>query len=384
MRCVSGKQFLLSNLTLADLKHTRPHKRVNNKKVIKVKLGERSYSIIIASGLLKELGRLLQQYGKFTKIIIITDKNVERFHGTKITESLSSYQPLMIALEPGEGQKNLSTVESLYHSMLENRADRKSLVIAFGGGVVGDIAGYVAATFMRGIPYIQVPTTLVAQVDSSIGGKTAVNLPEGKNLVGCFYQPMAVFIDLETLKTLPQEEIAEGMVEVVKYGVIKDPSLFHFLEDHLEGVLGLESQPLENVISSCCKIKAWVVSKDEKELTGLRSILNYGHTLGHALEALGGYGLYRHGQAVSIGMLFATRIAMKMGLVKADVLERQKRLLERVGAPLDYKAQEAESALEILHRDKKAIAGSLRFVLPVRIGKVVLRTVPLEVIKELT
>jgi 3-dehydroquinate synthase len=352
-------------------------------KAIKVRLGSRSYDILIASGLLKELGRLLGNYSDFSKVAVITDKNVEKLYGQIVAESLAPYKPRVVALEPGEGHKDLSTVESLYRTLLEHKLDRRSLIVALGGGVVGDIAGYVAATFMRGIAYVQVPTTLLAQVDSSIGGKTAVDLPEGKNLVGCFHQPRAVLIDPTTLETLPAVEVTEGMVEVIKYGVIKNPSLFRFLEAHLPGVLRLEPWHVERVIASSCKIKAWVVSKDEREETGLRSILNYGHTLGHALEALGGYKGYRHGQAVAMGMLLATRIAIKMGLTRENLLERQRELLLRVGAPGDYNPAEVRQAFEILYRDKKAVGGRLRFVLPVRIGKVILREVSPEVIKEL-
>ncbi|HHT9152085.1 MAG TPA: 3-dehydroquinate synthase [Candidatus Hypogeohydataceae bacterium YC40] len=357
--------------------------KTKDMKTIKVKLGARSYNIFIASGLLKELGRLLGNYGNFTKVLILTDKNIEKFYGPIVAENLSTYKPKVVALEPGEGQKNLSTVESLYHKFLEHGIDRKSLIVAVGGGVVGDIAGYAAATFMRGIPYVQVPTTMVAQVDSSIGGKTAVNLPEGKNLVGCFYQPRAVFIDTETLKTLPVGEVTEGMVEVIKYGVIRDPSLFSFLEEHLTGVLRLEQWHIERLMTSCCKIKARVVSKDEREETGLRSILNYGHTLGHALEALGGYKRYRQGQAVAMGTILATKIAMRMGLAGEYLLGQQKGLLSRVGAPTDYNIEEVKQAFELLYRDKKAIGGRLRFVLPVKIGKVILRDVSPEVIKEI-
>lgn len=351
-------------------------------KRIKVRLGARSYNILIASGLLKGLGKLLDNYSKPSKILVLTDRNVEKFYGPSVAESLAPYKPRVVAIEPGEVQKNLSTVESLYHTLLEHGMDRRSLIVALGGGVVGDIAGYVAATYMRGIPYVQVPTTLVAQVDSSIGGKTAVDLPEGKNLVGCFYQPRAVFIDPSALETLPAEEITEGMVEVIKYGVIRSPSLFRFLEEHLSGVLRLEPWHAERVIASCCEIKAWVVGKDEREETGLRSILNYGHTLGHALEALGGYKGYRHGQAVAMGMLLATRVAIKMGLSRGDILERQRDLLLRVGASGDYKTEEARQAFDLLYKDKKVVGGRLRFVLPVKIGKVVLREVSPEVIKE--
>ena len=350
---------------------------------VKVNLGERSYKIHISAGVLERLDGMLREYSDVTKVIIITDKNVERFYGAIVTKGLHSYKPevTIISIDPGERQKSLSTAEYLYNRLFEHEVDRRSLIIALGGGVVGDLAGYVAATYMRGIAYVQVPTTLVAQVDSSMGGKVAVNHAKGKNLIGCFHQPKAVYIDPLALKTLPREEITEGLVEVIKYGVIRDASFFDYLDKHLPQILRLEPKVLEEVIENCCRIKAWVVEKDEREETGLRSILNYGHTLGHAIEAVGEYEGHRHGEAVAIGMMLATEIAIRLGITDEKTLEKQRQLLQRAGAPTYYR-QDAEALFDFLYRDKKAVAGRLKFVLPVKIGKVTLKDVDIAVVKE--
>lgn len=350
---------------------------------VRVNLGPRSYNIYISAGILGRLGRLLKEHTDVTKVIIITDKNVERLYGDIVTKALQSYksETALISIDPGEEQKSLSTAEELYNKLFDYELDRRGLIIALGGGVVGDLAGYVAATFMRGVPYIQLPTTLIAQVDSSIGGKVAVNHPRGKNLIGCFYQPRAVYIDPLTLKTLPREEITQGLVEVIKYGVIRDASFFDYLDSHLPRVLQLEPRTLEKVIESCCRIKARLVERDEREETGLRSILNYGHTLGHAIEAVGRYKGYRHGEAVAIGMMLAASIAVRLGTADERILERQRQLLQRAGAPTYYR-DDTEGLFDFLYRDKKAVAGRLNFVLPVKIGKVILREVDINIVKE--
>lgn len=352
-------------------------------KTVKVNLGPRSYKIHISAGVLEKFGRLLKEYSDVTKVIVITDKNVERFYGEIVTKGLHSYKPdvTVISIDPGEKQKSLPVAEHLYDRLFEHEVDRKSLIIALGGGVVGDLAGYVAATYMRGISYVQVPTTLVAQIDSSIGGKVAINHTKGKNLIGCFYQPKAVYIDPLTLKTLPREEITQGLVEVIKYGVIRDASFFDYLDKHIPQILQLEPKILEKVIEGCCHIKARVVEKDEREETGLRSILNYGHTLGHAIEAVGEYEGHRHGEAVAIGMMLATEIAIRLGITDEKVLEKQRQLLQRAGAPTYYR-QDTEALFDFLYRDKKAVAGRLKFVLPVKIGKVTLKEIDIGVLKE--
>lgn len=351
-------------------------------KTVKVNLGPTSYKVHISAGILGKLGRLVNG-PDITKVVIVTDKNVERLYGDIVTKGLQPYKPdvEVISIDPGEEQKSLSMADDLYNRFFELEIDRKGLIIALGGGVVGDLTGYVAATYMRGISYVQVPTTLLAQIDSSIGGKVAVNHPRGKNMIGCFYQPKAVYIDPLTLKTLPREEITQGLVEVIKYGVIRDASFFNYLDKHLPDVLQLDPKVLETVIENCCRIKAWVVERDEREETGLRSILNYGHTLGHAIEAVGEYRGLRHGEGVAIGMILATGIALRLGITDEKVLERQRQLLQRAGAPTYYR-QDTEPLFDFLYRDKKAVGGKLKFVLPAKIGKVTLQEVDIGVVKE--
>ncbi|TVM03504.1 MAG: 3-dehydroquinate synthase [Candidatus Brocadia sp. WS118] len=341
-------------------------------KTIRVNLSSNSYNISIDKGLLPEIGDILVQEKSPCKTLLITDKNIERVYGNVVSESLSrkKFDVRLIALKPGEDQKTLDTALMLYDACFDHKLDRNSLIVALGGGVVGDISGFVAATFMRGIPFIQVPTSLLAQVDSSIGGKVAVNHPRGKNMIGSFYQPRAVFIDTDTLSTLPAVELVAGLVEVIKYGVIRDAELFAFLENSLYDILQLNHNALRNIIATSCRIKANVVEEDEKE-THLRAILNYGHTIGHAIETITNYTQYRHGEAVAIGMLYATRIALEMGLTDTTVLERQLSLIKRLGLPL-HTGLKAEDIVRTLYTDKKVISGKLRFILPTNIGEVII------------
>ena len=252
--------------------------------------------------------------------------------------------------------------------------DRDSPLIALGGGVIGDITGFVAATYMRGIPYVQVPTTLLAQVDSSVGGKTAVNHPKGKNMIGAFYQPLFVFIDVKTLDTLETREIRAGLAEVVKYGIIRSEELFSYLENNIDKILSLDESAIRHIIKISCEIKASVVAADERE-AGLRAILNFGHTFGHAVEALTHYKQYRHGEAVAIGMLFATKLSHKMGLSSDDMVERLSSLLKNIGLPLGDKAYPAAEYIKSMMLDKKVVAGKLRFVLPEGMGRVTIENV---------
>lgn len=341
-------------------------------KTIRVNLSSNSYNISIDKGLLPGIGDILVQEKSPCKALLITDKNIERVYGGMVSESLSrkKFDVRLIALKPGEDQKNLDTALMLYEACFDHKLDRNSLIVALGGGVVGDISGFIAATFMRGIPFIQVPTTLLAQVDSSIGGKVAVNHPRGKNMIGSFYQPRAVFIDTDTLSTLPAVELVAGLVEVIKYGVIRDAELFAFLENSLHEILQLNHNALVNIIATSCSIKANVVEEDEKE-THLRAILNYGHTIGHAIETVTNYARYRHGEAVAMGMLYATRIALEMGLTDITVLERQLSLIRRLGTPLHTRLK-AEDLVRTLYTDKKVISGRLRFILPTKIGEVII------------
>ncbi|MCC7210336.1 MAG: 3-dehydroquinate synthase [Candidatus Brocadia sp.] len=341
-------------------------------KNIRVNLSSQSYNISIDKGLLHRMGDILVQEKSPCKTLLITDKNIERVYGGIVSESLSrkKFDVRLIALKPGEEQKTLNTACMLYDACFDHKLDRNSLIVALGGGVVGDISGFIAATFMRGIPFIQVPTSLLAQVDSSIGGKVAVNHPKGKNMIGSFYQPRAVFVDTDTLSTLPNVELVAGLVEVIKYGVIRDAGLFAFLENSLYDILQLNYAALVNIIATSCIIKANVVEQDEKE-THLRAILNYGHTIGHAIETLTGYKKYRHGEAVAMGMLYATKIAIEMGLTSPSVLERQLSLIRRLGLPL-HTGLPPDDMVKALYTDKKTIAGKLRFILPIKIGEVVI------------
>ncbi len=342
-------------------------------KEIPVNLGERSYQITIGKNILGQLGDFITKLMCPCKTLIITDRNVSALYADIVSKALAErkFDVKVVSIEPGEEQKTLSTVERLYDAFFDHGMDRKSLVVALGGGVVGDVAGFAASTFMRGVPFVQVPTSLLAQVDSSVGGKVGVNHPRGKNMIGSFYQPIAVFIDTVTLSTLPRAELLAGMVEVIKYGVIKDASLFEYIEKDLPKILELNDDALETIISTSCSIKAGIVEKDEKE-AGLRAILNYGHTLGHALEALTHYKKYRHGEAVAIGMVCASKIAVNMGLADETVSMRQISLLKRLGMPTWNYEIKPDDIIDTLYLDKKTVGGRLRFILPVKIGEVII------------
>jgi 3-dehydroquinate synthase len=276
-----------------------------------------------------------------------------------------------VAVPAGEGSKSLATAGELYEQLATLAADRKTPVLAVGGGVVGDLAGFVAATYNRGLPLLMVPTTLLAMVDSSVGGKVGINLPQGKNLVGAFHQPAAVWIDTSFLATLPDREYRSGLAEVVKYGVILDAELFAWLEQNADAVLAREPAAVGRVVARSCRLKADVVERDEREETGLRMVLNYGHTFAHAFEAVGGYGAWLHGEAVAAGMMCASRLAERRGLIQAEVTERQAALLTRFGLPTARRPEwDADRLIEAMRRDKKNVGGRLRFVLPTRLGQV--------------
>ena len=281
---------------------------------------------------------------------------------------------MSIEIPDGEQYKNLDWANSIYTALLINSFDRKSALVALGGGVIGDLTGFAAATFMRGVPFIQVPTTLLAMVDSSVGGKTGVNHPMGKNMIGAFYQPKKVLMDLEVLRTLPKEELLSGMAEVIKYGVIRDSSFFEYLDTNREKILSLDPDALGYIISRSCEIKAEVVSADERE-GGLRAILNFGHTVGHAIETAENYTM-RHGYAVAIGMVYASRLAHKTGLCDQSVPDRVETLIQSYGLPTDLSALSRKpSSAELMATmqiDKKAEGGKVKFVLPKKIGEVVI------------
>jgi len=341
-------------------------------RTFKVNLGERSYEIKIAAGLLRRLGQELISDLGLAKVALVTDSNVARLYRKTAEQSLieAGFEPGVALVPAGEEQKTLEGVSNLYEEFFEMGLERGSVILALGGGMIGDLAGFAAATFMRGVLFVQVPTTLLAQVDSSVGGKVAVNHKYGKNMIGAFYQPRAVYIDPETLRSLPKEELLSGLAEVVKYGVILDAEFFGFLEKNVQKILALNMDVILEIIERCCRLKAQVVEEDERE-AGLRAILNYGHTTAHALETLLEYKGIRHGEAVAVGMVVASVVAEQMGLVAKEVTTRQEHLLERLGLPIKIKA-EVEEVLSLFYHDKKVKGGRLRFVLPRQIGEVII------------
>ena len=340
---------------------------------VPVDLSERSYSIEIGTDCLREIGPIIERIGNVTHAIVITDTNVQTPHAEEVVSALAKEDLLrvdLLAIDPGELSKSIDMAAALWNGLLEMNADRKTLIVAVGGGVVGDLAGFIAATFARGLRFLQVPTTLLAQVDSSVGGKVGINLEGAKNMVGAFLQPVAVLIDTETLDTLPSREYKAGLGEIVKYGVILDEELFERLEADVQKLNDRDHQTLVEIIARCCELKAEVVRQDEREETGLRAILNYGHTVGHAVETLSGYGNVLHGEGVAIGMVAASRLAEKLGRIDAPITERQIALLKALGLPTELPELGFEEMLAVMMRDKKVAHGKLRFILPDRIGHV--------------
>ncbi len=338
---------------------------------LRVNLGPRSYDIRITSGDQQGPGAFVRERVRGKLAFVVTDEHVEP-HAGRVAASLQAagFQTLVARLPAGETHKALSTAGSLYDRLAEIQADRKTALVAVGGGVIGDLAGFVAATWARGIPLLMVPTTLLAMVDSSVGGKVGINHARGKNLMGAFHQPAGVWIDTAHLETLPEREYRSGLAEVVKYGVILDTELFAWLESNADAVLQRQPEAVRHIVTRSCRLKADVVEKDEREETGLRAILNYGHTFAHAFETVGGYGTWLHGEAVSAGMVLASRLAERRGLIGPDMTERQERLLDRFGLPTRPLHWPVEELIETMRGDKKAEAGQLRFVLPRRMGEV--------------
>jgi 3-dehydroquinate synthase len=338
-------------------------------------LGERSYDIVVEPDALAGIGEEVAACGPFSRAVVITAPVLAETWGVAAVDDLCAHgiPADMLVIPPGEKQKSLARAGRICERMVELGADRRSVVVALGGGVIGDLSGFVAATYMRGIAMVQAPTTLLAQVDSSLGGKVAVNLPQGKNLVGAFHQPRLVLIDPVVLRTLPRRELRGGMAEVIKSGVIADARLFTYLEDHRRELLRREPFALRHVIRGCCEIKAAVVGQDEREETGCRATLNFGHTIGHAIESLGA-GAYRHGEAVAIGMVAAGRLAVATGRWSAEEQGRMAALLENVGLPVRARGQAPADILARMRADKKNVAGRLHLVLPTRLGHVELVT----------
>jgi 3-dehydroquinate synthase len=352
---------------------------------IRVALGERSYDIEIGRGNLAQIATFISQRRKCTHAIIVTDKNVRPLFAKTAAESLAagSLRVDILEVPAGEGSKSVAKAERLWNELARLNADRKTVIVALGGGVVGDLAGFVAATYGRGLAFIQIPTTLLAQVDSSIGGKVGINLPTAKNMVGAFWQPARVVIDLNVLTSLPDREYRAGLAEVVKYGVILDAEFFAYLEQHVAELNARQPDVLEHIVARCCRLKADIVERDEREETGLRAVLNYGHTFCHAIEAVTGYGRFLHGEAVAIGMICASRLAESMGRIGAEITQRQVDLISRLGLPIAAPGLDPDPLISAMQHDKKTEHGQLRFVLPKWLGEVeVVSSVDLPLIRD--
>lgn len=339
---------------------------------VHVNLGPRSYDIEIGTGNLARLARLTDEWASLSHAVIITDANLQATHAQSAAQSFSDFgvDVDLLVVDAGEPSKSTDTVDALWNQLLDVGADRKSVIVAVGGGVIGDLAGFVAATFARGLAFVQVPTTLLAHVDSSVGGKVGVNLPGAKNMVGAFWQPAGVLIDTATLASLPDREYRAGLAEVVKYGVILDAAFFAYLEENIAKINSRDAATLEYIIERCCRLKADVVEQDEREETGLRAVLNYGHTFCHAIEAVTGYDQLLHGEAVAIGMMCAARLAERIGRIDASLGERQLALLSALRLPFVVPQVDHEALLTAMQRDKKVEHGKLRFVLPSELGSV--------------
>jgi 3-dehydroquinate synthase len=348
--------------------------------IIPVTLGERSYNIVLHPGLLETVGDRLTAFTTSPKIGVVTDKHVASHYLQETLRSLckAGYDPTPIILPPGERTKTLRTIAKILDVLASQKFERQSLLLALGGGVIGDITGFAAAIYQRGIPFVQVPTTLVAQVDSSVGGKTGVDHRLGKNLIGAFYQPRAVLIDTLTLDTLPRREWIAGLAEVIKYGIIADEEFFAFLEQEMPALLKLEEEPVIHAIKRSCEIKAQVVVEDERE-SDRRRILNFGHTIGHALESLSGYRGLIHGEAVGIGLVQEADLASHMGLCGRDIVERIRNLVQRAGLSEQVSEASFTSLWGAMQHDKKVIGGRVIGVWPVQIGEVLIRPIERQV-----
>ena len=339
-------------------------------KSLYVELGERRYPIHIGSGLLRHAD-LLKPCIAGTRVAVITNDTVAPLYLETLLKQLAPWNPVSVVLPDGETFKTLDVLNNIYTALLEHRCDRKTTLIALGGGVVGDMTGFAAATYQRGVPFIQVPTTLLAQVDSSVGGKTGVNHPLGKNMIGAFHQPECVIIDTDTLSTLPDKELSAGLAEVIKYGLSGDAEFFVWLEQNLDKLLQRDTQALAYAIERSCTDKARVVAADERE-TGSRALLNLGHTFGHAIETGAGYGAWLHGEAVAAGMCMAADLSRRMGWLAPHEFERIEKLIQRAQLPTRApRTLSAAQLRELMSVDKKVEAGKLRLVLPKRLGQAV-------------
>ncbi len=337
-------------------------------KEVKVALGGKSYRVYIGPGLLAQTGSLLSESGFSGRLVMITDPTVKKLYGEALSQRLTEdgFRATTLLVPRGEEQKSLETAGKLYQELTSAYTERATPILALGGGVIGDLAGFVAATYLRGVPLVQVPTTLLAQVDSSVGGKVAVDQGQLKNMIGAFYQPRLVIADTSTLKTLPGEELSNGLAEVIKSAAIGNKEFFAFLEENMERIKSLDEEALEEVVFQSVKIKAGVVEKDELD-TGLRNILNYGHTVGHAIESVLDFNV-GHGRAVAVGMLAAARISHDAGLLAGDEITRLKSVIEKAGLPTKMAGLKAEAVLQAMKHDKKVLGDKIRFVLLKSLG----------------
>lgn len=365
--------------------------------LVRVDLGARAYEIVVSTGEWAAFpayaSRWLNAHSHWQtdtpQALLVTDSHVNTLFADRLQSSFeqAGWKLERQVVPAGEASKSQAQVTAIYDRLVEMQADRKTVVLALGGGVMGDLAGFAAASYARGLPFLQIPTTLLADVDSSVGGKVGINHPAGKNLIGAFHQPLGVLIDTDCLQSLPDRDYRSGLAEVVKYGVIQDAGFFEFLEQNTAAILTREPELLRTIVARCCRLKADVVEQDEYERSGLRAILNYGHTFAHAYEALSGYGQLTHGEAVAIGMMDACLLAEKRGRVEAELAVRQRQLLTALGLPTclpDEHRRPANEYLACMRLDKKSVGGKLRFVLPTRLGHVeTVRDVPESLVEQI-
>ncbi len=355
---------------------------VSQTRCVRIELADRSYDILIGAGAL-DAPESYEGLPRAADALVVTNPTVARLYAARLVQALTArYRRVhVVELPDGELHKDWVTLNLIFDALLGHGCDRKTVLFALGGGVVGDMTGFAAASYMRGVPFVQVPTTLLAQVDSSVGGKTAINHPMGKNMIGAFYQPARVIADLQTLSTLPRREVAAGLAEVVKYGPIADDEFFRWIEAHAEQLLALDPTALAHAVKRSCEIKADVVGQDERE-AGLRAILNFGHTFGHAIESGLGYGQWLHGEAVGCGMVMAAELSRRLGLIEKDYVLRLRALVERCGLPVRGPALGADRYLELMRLDKKSEGGEIRFVVIEAPGRAVVRAVPDALVSE--
>lgn len=352
---------------------------------VRLNLGKRSYDIIIGKGILGQLGKFTRSLDLGSDAYIITNPFIKKRFATLLEKSLKAagFSVRFVTVPDTEKSKSIGTAIKILKDLARYDKRKRIFIVAFGGGVIGDLAGFIASIYKRGIPYIQIPTTLLAQLDSGIGGKTGVDLAEGKNLVGTFYQPRLVLSDIGFLSSLNPRQLRSGLAEAVKYGVIKDKPFFAYLEKNYREILNRNASMLEHVVAGASRIKAGIVSADEKEERGLRTILNFGHTIGHAIEAAGGYQAYNHGEAIGLGMLIAAAISQRLNLIRPQTLKRIEDLAQKIGLPLKVRKVSLSVIINAHYRDKKFIGKTNRLVLASAIGRTkIVKNIPLRIIKE--